>query len=75
MVESLLDKVAGLKAYKFIKKRHRCFPVIFEKILTLILKHISEWLFLTLESYGRGILNALSNINGKPFCKNYCNYN
>ena len=34
MLESLFNKVAGLKAYNFIKKRfqHKCFPVNFRKI-------------------------------------------
>ena len=33
MLESLLNKVAGLSACNFIKKRlqHRCFPVTFAK--------------------------------------------
>ena len=41
MLESLLNKVAGLKACIFIKKRlqHRCFPVNIAKFLrTPILK-------------------------------------
>ena len=35
MLESLLNKVAGLKAWNFVKKRlqHRCFPVKFKKFL------------------------------------------
>ena len=35
VLESLFNKVAGLKAYNFIKKRlqHRCFPVKFAKFL------------------------------------------
>ena len=42
-LESLFNKVAGLQACNFIKKRleHRCFPVNFAKFLrTLILKRI-----------------------------------
>ena len=32
VLESLFNKVAGLKAYNFIKKEleHRCFPIIFK---------------------------------------------
>ena len=45
MLESLFNKVAGLRACNFIKKRlqHRCFPVKFANLLrTLILKNICE---------------------------------
>ena len=43
MFESLFNKVAGLKAYNFIKKRlqHRCFPV----------KNICEQLLLILQEF------------------------
>ena len=50
MLESLLNKVANLKACNFIKKRlhHRCFPVKFAKILRIaILKNICERLSLS----------------------------
>ena len=49
MLESLFNKVAGLKAWNFIKMRfqHRCFPVKFPKTLrTLILKNIYKRLVL-----------------------------
>ena len=47
VLESLFNKVAGLKAWNFIKNRlqHSCFPVKFAKFLrTPILKNICEWL-------------------------------
>ena len=45
MLESYFNKVAGLQAYNFIKKRlqHRCFPVNITKLLrTSILKNIGK---------------------------------
>ena len=50
VLESIFNKVAGLKACNFIKKRlqHRCFPVKFAKFLrTPTLKNICERLFPT----------------------------
>ena len=47
MLESLLNKVAGLKVCNFLKNRlqHRCFPVNIAKFLILpILKNICKWL-------------------------------
>ena len=49
MLESLFNKVAGLQACNFIKKRlqHSCFSVNIVKFLrTLILKNICKWLLL-----------------------------
>ena len=49
MLESLFNKVTGVKACNFIKKRlqHRCFPVKFAKFLrTPILKNFCERLLL-----------------------------
>ena len=49
VLESLVKKVAGLKACNFIKKRHqnRCFPVNIAKFLLLLIpKIICEWLLL-----------------------------
>ena len=48
MLESYFNKVAGLQAYNFIKKRvqHRCFPVNITKLLrTSILKNIVKGCF------------------------------
>ena len=52
VLESLFNKVAGLKAWNFIKNRlqHSCFPVKFAKFLrTPILKNICERLLLNTE--------------------------
>ena len=49
-VESCFNKVAGLKACDFIKKRlqHRCFSVNIARFIRKpILKNISEWLLLS----------------------------
>ena len=49
VLESPFNKVAGLKACNFIKKRlqYRRFPVKFTKCLgTLILKNICKWLLM-----------------------------
>ena len=49
MLESYFNKVAGLQAYNFIKKRlqHRCFPVNITKFLRIpILKNICQRLLL-----------------------------
>ena len=49
VLKSLFNKVAGLQACNFTKKRlqHRCFPVNIVKFLrTPILKNICEWLLL-----------------------------
>ena len=58
MLESLFNKVAGLKAHNFIKKKlqhnfikkklqHRCFPVNIAKLLRKpVLKNICEQLLL-----------------------------
>ena len=67
VLESVFNKVAGLKAYNFIKNRlqHRCFPVNIAKILrTNNLKSICEWqlpkLFKTLlQSSGRMVKQKL----------------
>ena len=53
MLESLFNKVAGLSACSFIKKRlqHRCFPVKLAKFLrTSILKNICERLLLKIST-------------------------
>ena len=53
VLESLFNKVADLKACKFIKNRlqHRCFPVKFAKFLrTPILKNIYERLLVNTEA-------------------------
>ena len=50
VVESLSDKVSGLQACNFVKKRlqHRCLPVNIAKFLRIpILKNICEWLLLS----------------------------
>ena len=45
VLESLLDKVAGLKACNFIRLQHRRFPVKFAKFLrTPFLKEQLQWL-------------------------------
>ena len=62
MLESLFNKVVGLQACNFIKKRfqHRCFPVNIENFLrTPILKNICERLF---HDPFRGVFRALSKI-------------
>ena len=49
MLEPLFNKVAGLKAYNFIKKRlqHRCFPVNIAKLLrTAFFIEQLRWLLL-----------------------------
>ena len=56
MLESLFYKVAGLKAYIFIKKRlqHRCFAVNIAKFLrTPILKNVCKRLLLILNWWSR----------------------
>ena len=53
VLESLFNKVAELKACKFIKKKlqRRCFPVNIAKFLRApILKNTWEWLFLLEQS-------------------------
>ena len=53
MFESLLNKVAGLQAYNFIKEtlQHTCFPVKFAKFLRKpILKNIYERLLVSLSN-------------------------
>ena len=51
MLESLSNKVAGLRSCNFVKKRflHRCFPVKITKFLraAFITEHL-RWLFLSL---------------------------
>ena len=44
--ESLFDKVAGLEAYNFIKKRlqHRCFPANVAKFLRAVFAEQLRWL-------------------------------
>ena len=49
VLESVFNKVADIKAYKFIEKKlqHRCFPLIFAKFLGIpIFKKICEQLLL-----------------------------
>ena len=49
VLESLFNKVTGLRASHFVKKRlqHRCFPVIFANFLrTSCLQNTSGWLLL-----------------------------
>ena len=49
VLESLFNKIAGLKAWNFVKKRfqHRCFAVNIAKFLRApILKNICKRLFL-----------------------------
>ena len=56
MLESLFYKVAGLKAYIFIKKRlqHRCFAVNIAKFLrTPVLKNVCKRLLLILNWWSR----------------------
>ena len=54
MLESLFNKVAGWKAYNFIKKRlqHRCFPVNIAKIFknTYLEKHLQMTAFVNSRS-------------------------
>ena len=55
-VESLFDKVAGLKACSFVKKRlqHTCFPVKFAKFLrTIFFTEHLLWLLLNLPLVSR----------------------
>ena len=53
MLESFFNKVAGLNACNFIKKRLRrmCFPVNIAKFLITVLKNIFEWLLLKLQIF------------------------
>ena len=48
MLESLFNKVAGLKACNFIKNelQHKCFPVNFRKFLKTPLQNTSGGCFL-----------------------------
>ena len=58
LLESLLNKVAGIQVCNFIKKRlqHRYFPVKFAKFLrTPILKNIWERLLLQFLSHGSNV--------------------
>ena len=53
MLEAPFNKVEGLEAYNFIKKKpqHKCFPVKFAKFLRIIiLKNICEWLLLNIKN-------------------------
>ena len=64
VLESVFNKVAGLRAYNFIAKKlqHRCFPVKFAKIFRIpILKNICEQLLLYLHYNSSSIsLSSLS---------------
>ena len=54
MLESLLNKVAGLKAWNFIKKglQKRCFPVKFGTFLrTPFFTEYLRWLLLEMERH------------------------
>ena len=65
VLESLFNKVSGLKAFNFIKKilQHRCFPVNITKFLkALFSKDHLWWLLLhLLEYYTQCFLNIMSN--------------
>ena len=72
-LESLLNKVPGLKACNFIEKKlqHRCFPMKFAKFLrTTILKNICERLLFLLHANLYKFL--LKNLLTKTTCK--CHY-
>ena len=61
MSESLFDKVAGLKAYNFNKKRllHRCFPVNIAKFLrTALFIEPLWWLLLYLFNKVAGLMTS-----------------
>ena len=69
MLESLLDKVAGLRACNFIKKRlqQRCFPMKFAEFLrTPILKNICKQLLLK-RGYNLETLHFLQDIQERTF--------
>ena len=60
-LESLFNKVAGVQACNFIKKRlqHRCFPVAIAKFLrTSTLKNICEQLLLYILTHVRPIFSS-----------------
>ena len=66
MLESLLNKVKGLKAYNFLKKKlqHRCFSLNIVKFLrTFILKNTCEWTLLQIPErpYSKRVLLYLLN--------------
>ena len=66
MFESLFNKVAGLKAYNFVKKRlqQRLFPVSIAKFLrtTLFIEHL-RWLLLFKEDFGNVVIKSKFTIN------------
>ena len=66
VLKSLFNKVAGLKACSFIKKRlqHRCFPVNIAKFLRApILKNI-------LSHFAKSLSHFNENVNTSEFTKN-----
>ena len=80
VLESLFNKVEGLKVCKFIKKRlqHRCFPVNIANFLkTSILENINELLnfldlkLITIEYRGRQ--NVLGVFQNYCSCESYTN--
>ena len=73
MLQSLFNKVAGLKAWNFIKKRlqHRCFPVKFASFLgTPVFKKIYERLLLLTAESARGVFRTVSIMFHETSCKN-----
>ena len=68
MLESLFNKVAGLKACNFIKKRlkHSCFPVNIEKILrTAFFKEHLRWP--PLNNYS----STRNTVQSRKFCRSF----
>ena len=68
LLESLLNKVAGLQVCNFTKKRlhHRCHPVKFVKYLRIpILKNICERLLLQFLSHGSEFITYVMDLSTK----------
>ena len=67
-VEVFFNKIAGLQACNFIKKRlqHRCFPVKFTKFLRtpFFTEHL-QWLFLPFLQMGFNCPKATEQLKGK----------
>ena len=83
MLESVLNKVAGLQACNFIKKRlqHWYFPVKFAKFSrTLILKNLCERLLLCFCSFFlmapvfKSLLNKVASLQNCNFIKKRCQH-
>ena len=84
MLESLFNKVVGLKACNFIKRRlqHKCFPVkfakclrvpflqnLFSRVLFFLQNSKFFWQFVTLNGKGVSKILNLNGTNGEKFRK------